>query len=107
MSDFSRFVADCLLQWRYVRGQDLSQPQGRSNLMASDHIARAPVSSGIIFYFPGGRVWAWGLGLPCAPIPATPSRPPPGSLGELKWGPGASGCYMVIDRKQEMFFVPA
>jgi nucleoid DNA-binding protein len=30
--------------------------------------------------------------------------PPPGSLGELKCD-GASGCYMVIDRKQEMFFV--
>jgi hypothetical protein len=25
-------------------------------------------------------------------------------LGELKWD-SASGCYMVIDRKQEMFFV--
>jgi hypothetical protein len=29
---------------------------------------------------------------------------PPGSLGELKWD-CASGCYMVIDRKQETFFV--
>ena len=28
----------------------------------------------------------------------------PGSLGELKWD-GASGCYMVIDRKQYMLFV--
>ncbi len=27
-----------------------------------------------------------------------------GSLGELKWD-GASGCHMVIDRKQETFFV--
>ena len=30
--------------------------------------------------------------------------PPPGSLGKLKWD-GAAGCYMVIDRKQDMFFV--
>ena len=29
---------------------------------------------------------------------------PPGSLGELKWD-GASGCYLVIDRKQDMLFV--
>ena len=25
-------------------------------------------------------------------------------MGELKWD-GASGCYFVIDRKQDMFFV--
>ena len=37
----------------------------------------------------------------CAPIPATPR---PGDLGELKWD-GASGCYFVIDRKQDMFFM--
>jgi CubicO group peptidase (beta-lactamase class C family) len=29
---------------------------------------------------------------------------PPGSLGELNWG-GASGCYFVVDHKQDMFFV--
>jgi hypothetical protein len=32
------------------------------------------------------------------------AKPPPGSLGEFKWD-GATGCYMVIDRKQETFFV--
>ena len=43
-------------------------------------------------------------GLPCAPI-AGNAKSPPGSLGEFKWD-GATGCYMVIDRKQETFFVP-
>ena len=30
--------------------------------------------------------------------------PPPGSLGEIKWD-GATGCYLVVDRAQDMFFV--
>ena len=52
----------------------------------------------------GGDGFGMGLGgLPCAPI-AGNAKPPPGSLGEFKWD-GASGCYMVIDRKQETFFV--
>jgi len=45
-----------------------------------------------------------GLGLPVRTDPGNAKPPPPGSLGELKWD-GASGCYMVIDRKQETFFV--
>ena len=31
-------------------------------------------------------------------------RQPGNPLGELKWD-GAAGCYMVVDRKQDMFFV--
>ena len=33
-----------------------------------------------------------------------PKPPPPGSLGELKWD-GASGCYFLIDPKQDFFVV--
>ena len=36
--------------------------------------------------------------------PGIARPPPPGSLGELKWD-GASGCYFVIDRRQDMFFI--
>ena len=36
--------------------------------------------------------------------PGNAKPPPPGSLGELKWD-GASGCYFVIDPRQDMFFV--
>ena len=36
--------------------------------------------------------------------PGNAKPPPPGDLGELKWD-GASGCYFVIDPKQDMFFV--
>ena len=59
----------------------------------------AIVSSGS----PGAISAAWSsIGVRTDPGNAKP--PPPGSLGELKWD-GASGCYFVIDPKQDMFFV--
>jgi CubicO group peptidase (beta-lactamase class C family) len=45
-----------------------------------------------------------GLGLAVRTDPGNATPPPPGSVGDLKWD-GASGCYMVVDRKQDMFFV--
>lgn len=54
-------------------------------------------------YFPGDG-FGIGLGLAVRTDPGNAKPPPPGSLGELKWD-GARGCYMVIDRKQETFFV--
>jgi CubicO group peptidase (beta-lactamase class C family) len=55
------------------------------------------------FYFPGdGFGFSLGFGVRTDPGNAKP--PPPGSLGELKWD-GASGCYFVIDPRQDMFFV--
>ena len=55
------------------------------------------------FYFPGDG-FGFGLGFGVRTDPGNAKPPPPGSLGELKWD-GASGCYFVIDRKQDMFFV--
>ena len=55
------------------------------------------------FYFPGDG-FGFGLGLAVRTDPGNAKPPPPGDLGELKWD-GASGCYFVIDRKQDMFFV--
>ena len=49
-------------------------------------------------------VLAWGYGIAVRTDAGNAKPPPPGSLGELKWD-GASGCYMVIDPKQEMMFV--
>jgi CubicO group peptidase (beta-lactamase class C family) len=54
-------------------------------------------------YFPGDG-FGFGLGFGVRTDPGHAKPPPPGSLGELKWD-GASGCYMVVDRKQDMFFV--
>ena len=55
------------------------------------------------FYYPGDG-FGFGLGLAVRTDPGNAKPPPPGSLGELKWD-GASGCYFVIDRKQDLFFV--
>jgi CubicO group peptidase (beta-lactamase class C family) len=55
------------------------------------------------FYFPGDG-FGYGLGIGIRTDPGNAKPPPPGSLGELKWD-GASGCYFVIDPKQDMFFV--
>jgi hypothetical protein len=36
--------------------------------------------------------------------PGFADPPPPGSLGEFKWD-GATGCYIVVDKAEDMFFV--
>jgi len=72
MSDFSRF-AQMLLNGGTLEGKTYLSPK-TFELMASETIsARVPVSSGTISISPA-TASAWGWGLPCAPIPATPSR---------------------------------
>jgi len=72
-------------------------------LMSSDHIGKGSGVARDYFYFPGDG-FGFGLGLAVRTDPGNAKPPPPGSLGELKWD-GASGCYFLIDRKQDMFFV--
>src|ERR1700761_19266 len=72
-------------------------------LMTSDHIGPGSGVERDYFYFPGDG-FGFGLGFGVRTDPGNAKPPPPGSLGELKWD-GASGCYFVIDRKQDMFFV--
>ncbi len=72
-------------------------------LMASDHTGKDSGVERDHYYFPGDG-FGMGLGLAVRTDPGNAKPPPPGSLGELKWD-GAAGCYMVIDRKQDMFFV--
>ena len=71
--------------------------------MASDHIGPGSGVAHANFYFPGDG-FGYGLGFGVRTGPGKAKPPAPGSLGELKWD-GASGCYFVIDRKQDMFFV--
>jgi CubicO group peptidase (beta-lactamase class C family) len=72
-------------------------------LMTTDHIGKGSGVARDYFYFPGDG-FGFGLGLAVRTDPGNAKPPPPGSLGELKWD-GASGCYFVVDRKQDMFFV--
>jgi CubicO group peptidase (beta-lactamase class C family) len=101
MSDFSRF-ARMLLDDGKFEGKTYLSPKA-FELMASDHIGPGSGVDRDYFYFPGDG-FGFGLGLAVRTDPGNAKPPPPGSLGELKWD-GASGCYFVIDRKQDMFFV--
>ena len=101
MADFSRF-AQMLLNGGTFEGKTYLDPK-TFELMASDHIGKDSGVERDYFYFPGDG-FGMGLGLAVRTDPGNAKPPPPGSLGELKWD-GASGCYMVIDRKQEMMFV--
>lgn len=101
MNDFSR-LAQMLTSGGTFEGRTYLSPK-TFELMASDHIGKGSGVERDHFYFPGDG-FGMGLGLAVRTDPGNAKPPPPGSLGELKWD-GASGCYLVIDRKQDMFFV--
>ena len=101
MDDFSK-LAQMLLNGGTFEGRTYLNPK-TFELMASDHTGKGSGVERDYFYFPGDG-FGMGLGLAVRTDPGNAKPPPPGSLGELKWD-GASGCYMVIDRKQEMLFV--
>jgi len=101
MSDYSRF-AQMLLDGGKFEGKSIISPKS-FELLTSDHIGPGSGVERDYFYFPGDG-FGFGLGLAVRTNPGNAKPPPPGSLGELKWD-GASGCYFVIDRKQNMFFV--
>jgi CubicO group peptidase (beta-lactamase class C family) len=101
MSDFAKF-AQMLLDGGKFEGKQYLSPKS-FELMTSDHIGPGSGVARDYFYFPGDG-FGFGLGFGVRTDPGNAKPPPPGSLGELKWD-GASGCYFVIDRKQDMFFV--
>src|SRR5450631_1634866 len=101
MSDFSHF-ARMLLDGGKFEGKTYLSAKA-FELMTSDHIGPGSGVGRDYFYFPGDG-FGFGLGLAVRTDPGNAKPPPPGSLGELKWD-GAAGCYFVIDRKQDMFFV--
>jgi CubicO group peptidase (beta-lactamase class C family) len=101
MSDFARF-AQMLLDGGKFEGKNYISPKA-FELLTTDHVGPGSGVERDYFYFPGDG-FGFGLGLAVRTDPGKAKPPPPGSLGELKWD-GASGCYFVIDRKQDMFFV--
>src|SRR4051812_28629127 len=101
MADFSRF-AQMLLNGGSFEGKTYLSPK-TFELMATDHIGKDSGVERDYYYFPGDG-FGMGLGFAVRTDPGNAKPPPPGSLGELKWD-GASGCYLVIDRKQDMVFV--
>src|SRR4051812_33621709 len=101
MHDFSRF-AQMLVNGGSFDGKTYLSPK-TFELMATDHIGKDSGVERDYYYFPGDG-FGMGLGFAVRSDPGNAKPPPPGSLGELKWD-GASGCYLVIDRKQDMVFV--
>jgi CubicO group peptidase (beta-lactamase class C family) len=101
MSDFAKFSQMILNGGKYDGKQYLSPKT--FELMTSDHISKGSGVARDYFYFPGDG-FGFGLGFGVRTDPGNAKPPPPGSLGELKWD-GAAGCYFVVDRKQDMFFV--
>jgi CubicO group peptidase (beta-lactamase class C family) len=101
MADFSRF-AQMLLDGGKFEGKTILGPKAFEQ-MTTDQVGPRSGIGRDIFYFPGDG-FGFGLGLAVRTNAGIANPPPPGSLGELKWD-GASGCYFVIDRRQDMFFV--
>ncbi|MGY3607207.1 MULTISPECIES: serine hydrolase domain-containing protein [unclassified Bradyrhizobium] len=101
MADFSRF-AQMLLNGGTYDGRTYLTPEA-FKLLTTDQVGPGSGVGRDYFYFPGDG-FGFGLGLAVRTDPGNAKPPPPGSLGELKWD-GASGCYFVIDRKQDMLFV--
>ena len=101
MSDLAKF-SQMLLDGGKFEGKQIISPKS-FELMTSDHIGPSSGVARDFFYFPGDG-FGYGLGFGVRTDPGKAKPPPPGSLGELKWD-GASGCYFVIDPKQDMFFV--
>jgi len=101
MADLARF-SQMLVNGGSLDGKQYLSPKA-FELMASDHVGPGSGVSHEIFYFPGDG-FGYGLGFGVRTEPGVAKPPPPGSLGELKWD-SASGCYFVIDRRQDMFFI--
>ena len=101
MADYERFT-QMLLNGGNFDGKTILKPE-TFKLMVTDQIGPKSGVDRDYFYFPGDG-FGFGLGLAVRTDPGNAKPPPPGDLGELKWD-GASGCYFVIDPKQDMFFV--
>jgi len=101
MADLARFLQMILNGGTLDGKQYLSAETFK--LMMSDQIGPNSGVERDYFYFPGDG-FGFGLGFGVRTEPGNAKPPPPGDLGELKWD-GASGCYFVVDPKQDMFFV--
>jgi CubicO group peptidase (beta-lactamase class C family) len=101
IADFARY-GQMLLDGGRLDGKTYLGPATFA-AMTTDHIGPGSGVARNYFYFPGdGFGYGYGFGVRTDPGNAMP--PPPGSLGEIKWD-GATGCYIAIDRAEDMFFV--
>ena len=101
VADFARY-GQMLLEGGRLDGKTYLSPATFA-AMTTDHIGPGSGVARNYYYYPGdGFGFGYGFGVRTDPGNAVP--PPPGSLGEIKWD-GATGCYIVVDRAEDMFFV--
>src|SRR5665213_216394 len=101
VADFARY-GQMLLNGGTLGGKTYLSPAIFA-AMTTDHIGPGSGVARNYFYYPGdGFGFGYGFGVRTDPGNAVP--PPPGSRGEIKWD-GATGCYIVVDRAEDMFFV--
>ena len=101
IADFARY-GQMLLNGGTLDGKTYLSPATFA-AMTTDHIGPGSGVARNYFYYPGdGFGFGYGFGIRTDPGNAVP--PPPGSLGEIKWD-GATGCYIVVDHAEDMFFV--
>jgi CubicO group peptidase (beta-lactamase class C family) len=101
MADMARF-AQLVLDGGKFEGKQYLSPTAFKE-MTTDKVGPGAGIARDFFYFPGDG-FGFGLGFGVRTDPGNAKPPAAGSLGELKWD-GASGCLMVVDPKQDMFFV--
>jgi CubicO group peptidase (beta-lactamase class C family) len=101
MADMARFAQLILDRGKFNGKQYLSPAAFKE--MTTDKVGPGAGIARDFFYFPGDG-FGFGLGFGVRTDPGNAKPPAAGSLGELKWD-GASGCLMVVDPKQDMFFL--
>ena len=101
MADVARF-AQMILDGGKFGGKQVLGDKAFKN-MTTDHVGPGAGVGRDYLYFPGDG-FGFGLGFGVRTNPGLAKPTSPGDLGELKWD-GASGCYFVVDPKQDMFFV--
>jgi CubicO group peptidase (beta-lactamase class C family) len=101
IADFARY-GQMLLDGGSLDGKTYLSP-AMFKAMTTDHIGPGAGVARNVYYYPGdGFGFGYGFGVRVSPGLNTPI--PSGSLGEFKWD-GATGCYIVVDRAEDMFFV--
>lgn len=101
LSDYRKF-AQMLLNGGEYDGKRLMSAAAFKD-MTTDHIGKDSGIKRDALYFPGDG-FGFGYGFAVRTDAGNAKPPPPGSLGELKWD-GASGCYFIIDPKQDFFMI--
>ena len=98
--DYAR-LAQMILNGGELDGRRYLSPAAFKN-MTTDHVGPGSGVGRDYFYFPGDG-FGFGYGFAVRTNPGE-TKPPPGSIGELKWDSG-SGTYFGVDPKLDMSYI--